>query len=146
MKKIFFAMIALLSSIAFTSCDQDFMDGIAGPLTSPEETPQTVAFGNGAVTEVPVINRANVTTEAVKVCNITAPTVTDENAKLVGYVLIIGENQFDIDQNAELKVEDLAAIVEGIYGKRPVERSLEGVVPMSLEKTSKYSKEGVCRS
>lgn len=121
-------MIALLSSIAFTSCDQDFMDGIAGPLTSPEETPQTVAFGNGAVTEVPVINLANVTTEAVKVCNITAPTVTDENAKLVGYVLIIGENQFNIDQNAELKVEDLAAIVEGIYGKRPVERSLEGVV------------------
>ncbi len=128
MKKIFFAAIALMSSIAFTSCNQDFMDGIAGPLTSPEETPQTVAFGNGAVTEVPAIDLAKVTSDVVKVCNITAPTVTDENAKLVGYVLTIGENQFDIDQKAEISVTDLTSIVVGAFGMRPVEREFEGVV------------------
>ena len=77
MKKILFASIALLSSIAFTSCDQDFMDGIAGPLTSDPETPQTVAFGNGSITEVSTINLADVASELVQVCQIKAPTQMD---------------------------------------------------------------------
>lgn len=63
--------MTLLASFAFVACEnEDFNEGIAGPLTSAPETPQTVAFGNGAVTEVATINLADVESEAVKVCKI----------------------------------------------------------------------------
>ena len=128
MKKIFFATIALLSSIAFTSCDQDFMDGIAGPLTSPDETPQTVAFGNGSITEVPTINLADVTGETVKVCDIKAPTVTDENAKLTGYTVTIDNVVYEISADGAMSKAELVSIIENAYGKRPVEREITAVV------------------
>ena len=128
MKKILFASIALLSSIAFTSCDQDFNDGIAGPLTSPEEKPQTVAFGNGAITPVATINMADVTSETVQVCQIQAPTVTDENATFKGYTITIDNVVYELSANGEMSKEELVNIIESAYGKRPVERSVEAVI------------------
>ena len=128
MKKILFASIALLSAIAFTSCDQDFMDGIAGPLTSDPEIPQTVAFGNGAITEVSVINLAEVAGETVQVCKITAPTVTDEKATFKNYTITIDGVAYDLTTNGEMSTEELTAIIENTYGKRPVERPVEAVV------------------
>ena len=128
MKKILFASIALLSAIAFTSCDQDFLDGIAGPLTSDPETPQTVAFGNGAITEVSVINLAEVTSETVQVCKIKAPTVTDEKATFKNYTITINDVVYDLSANGEMSTEDLIAIIENAYGKRPVERDVKAVV------------------
>ena len=128
MKKILFVSIALLSMVAFTSCDQDFLDGIAGPLTSDPETPQTVAFGNGAITEVSVINLAEVTSETVQVCKITAPTVTDEKATFKNYTITINDVVYDLSANGEMSTEDLIAIIENAYGKRPVERDVKAVV------------------
>ena len=128
MKKILFASIALLSMVAFTSCDQDFLDGIAGPLTSDPETPQTVAFGNGAITEVSVINLAEVTSETVQVCKIKAPTVTDEKATFKNYTITINDVVYDLSANGEMSTEDLIAIIENAYGKRPVERDVKAVV------------------
>ena len=128
MKKIFFAAFAILSSFALTSCDEDYNEGLMPPMTSPAETPQTVAFGNGAVTEVATIDLAQVTGDVVKLCNITAPTVSDPNATLVGYTLTIGENVLNLSEAGEASVEEITAIVEGLYGKRPVERVVEGVV------------------
>ncbi len=120
--------MTLLASVALTSCDQDFNEGLAGPLTSPAETPQTVAFGNGAVAEVPAINLADVTADLVKVCNITAPTVTDANATLTGYVLKIGDVEYALNENGEMNRQELTDLVEGLYGKRPVERTVSGIV------------------
>ena len=120
--------MTLLASVALTSCDQDFNEGLAGPLTSPAETPQTVAFGNGAVTEMPAINLADATGNMVKVCNITAPTVTDANATLTGYILKIGDVEYALTENGEMNRQELTDLVEGLYGKRPVERTVSGVV------------------
>ncbi|MBR5655689.1 MAG: DUF5115 domain-containing protein [Prevotella sp.] len=128
MKKILFASIALLSSIAFTSCDQDFMDGIAGPLTSAPETPQTVAFGNGSITEVATINLAEVANELVQVCQIKAPTVSDENAIFKGYTITIDNVVYDLSAEGAMSTEELTSIIEGAFGKRPVERAVEAVV------------------
>ena len=128
MKKILFASIALLSMVAVTSCDQDFTDGIAGPLTSDPETPQTVAFGNGAISEVSVINLAEVTSETVQVCKITAPTVTDEKATFKNYTITIDGVVYDLTANGEMTTEEFAAIIANKYGKRPVEREVEAVV------------------
>ena len=128
MKKIFFAAFAILSSFALTSCDEDYNEGLMPPMSSPAETPQTVAFGNGAVTEVATINLAYVKTDVVKLCNITAPTVSDPDATLVGYTLTIGDNVLEMSEAGEVSVEEITAIVEGLYGKRPVERTVQGVV------------------
>ena len=128
MKKILFASIALLSLVAFTSCEQDFTDGIAGPLTSDPEKPQTVAFGNGAISEVSVINLAEVTSETVQVCKITAPTVTDEKATFKNYTITIDGVVYDLTANGEMTTEEFAAIIANKYGKRPVEREVEAVV------------------
>ena len=75
MKKISFAIFALLASFAFTSCDDSYNEGLMPPMTSPEETPQTVAFGNGAVQAISTIDLAAIEGDVVKLCNITAPTV-----------------------------------------------------------------------
>lgn len=128
MKKIFFAAFALLSSFALISCDEDYTEGILPPQTSDPEAPQTVAFGDGAVTELTTINLADVTEDMVQVCQITAPTVTDENASLTGYTLTIGENVLEITEDGKVSLEEITKIVEGLYGKRPVERELVGVV------------------
>ena len=128
MKKILFASIALLSSITFTSCDQDFMDGIAGPLTSDPETPQTVAFGNGSITEVSTINLADVASELVQVCQIKAPTVTDQNATFKGYTITIDNVAYELSADGAMSTEELTSIIESAFGKRPVARSVEAVV------------------
>ncbi|MBQ9667282.1 MAG: DUF5115 domain-containing protein [Prevotella sp.] len=128
MKKIFFAAFAILSSFALTSCDEDYNEGLMPPMSSPAETPQTVAFGNGAVTTVSTIDLAAVEKDLVKVCNITAPTVSDPEATFVGYTLTIGENVLEITPEGEVSTEEITAIVLDYYGKRPVEREIDGVV------------------
>ena len=128
MKKIFFAAFALISVFALTSCDQDFNDGIAGPLTSDDETAQTVAFGSGAITEVATINLADEADDTVKVCQIQAPTVTDANAKFSNYIITINGQTFEISPNGFISTAELNAIVEEAFGKRPEERTLEAVV------------------
>lgn len=128
MKKISFAIFALMASIAFTSCDKSYNDGLMPPMTSPEETPQTVAFGNGAVTSVATIDLATIEDDVVKVCNIIAPTVTDPAAELSSMTLTIGNEVININSDGEVAKADIANIVDELYGKRPVERELTGVV------------------
>lgn len=122
--------MTLLASFAFVACEnEDFNEGIAGPLTSAPETPQTVAFGNGAVTEVATINLADVESEAVKVCNITAPTVSDANAVATGYTITINKVAYNLTDNGEMLKSDLAQVIDDVFkSKRPVERTLSAVV------------------
>jgi hypothetical protein len=60
-KKILLGMTLLMSMV---SCTEDFTDW-AHPQTNPQE--KAVAFGDGSVTPVGVINLADVNTETVKV-------------------------------------------------------------------------------
>ena len=128
MKKIFFAAFAILSSFAFISCDDDYTDGLMPPMTSDPETPQTVAFGNGAITEVAAINLADVASELVQVCQIKTPTVTDENATFKGYTITIDNVVYDLSTDGMMNTADLTAIIENAFGKRPVERSVNAVI------------------
>lgn len=128
MKKISFAIFALLASFAFTSCDDSYNEGLMPPMTSPEETPQTVAFGNGAVQAISTIDLAAIEGDVVKLCNITAPTVTDQAATLGGYTLTIDNDVIEMNENGEVAKADIANLVESRFGKRPVERTLTGVV------------------
>ena len=59
MKKIFFGSLVLLVSM-LTACSDDY-GWDATPQTSPEETAQTVSFGDGSVTEANPIDLANLT-------------------------------------------------------------------------------------
>ncbi|MBR1484862.1 MAG: DUF5115 domain-containing protein [Prevotella sp.] len=126
MKKIFFATFALLSGLALTSCDKDYTEGLEPPMSSPEETAQTVGSLN--ISPVATIDLATVTGDMVKVCNFTAPTMSDAAAQLSSVTLTMDEDVIEMNENGEVALADITAIVEGRYGKRPVERVLTGVV------------------
>ena len=128
MKKIFFATFTLLSVFVLISCDKDYKDGLMPPMTSPEETPQTVAFGNGAVSAVSTIDLASITGDMVKVCNFQKPTVTDADAQLSSITLSFNDVVIEMNENGEVAKSDIVGLIESIYGKRPVERELTGVV------------------
>jgi hypothetical protein len=73
MKKfLYIAATALL----LTSCTEDFKDW-ADPQSNPQA--EVVSFGSGSVASVDVIDFAQIpdSVEKVKVCDITAPTTSD---------------------------------------------------------------------
>lgn len=61
--------------MSMVSCTEDYTDW-ANPQSNPEE--EAVAFGNGSVAPVDVINLADVTGDKVKVASIVAPTSTKD--------------------------------------------------------------------
>lgn len=67
MKKTIFSLLVLATSLA--ACTDDYKDW-AGP--QHNDQPATVQFGNGSVTEVPVINLGEVFDETVQVAQVTA--------------------------------------------------------------------------
>ena len=111
-----------------TACNQDFNDDIASPLSSGPETAQSVDFGNGSISPVGTINLANVDGDSVQVCQITAPTVTDPDATLKGYVIVLGDEEYQISAAGEMSVSEISNYVTSIYGKRPETRTVTAVV------------------
>ena len=93
--------------MAMVSCTEDFTDW-ANPQTNPEE--EAVAFGNGSVTPVDVINLANVTEEKIQVASIVAPTSSD-----AGYTptikINLGDKTYDIDNDGKMATADLASYI-----------------------------------
>ena len=70
MKKfLYIAATALL----LASCTEDFKDW-AEPQSNPQG--EVITFGNGSITPVGVIDFAEVTEERVKVCDIVAPSLS----------------------------------------------------------------------
>ena len=110
--------------MAMVSCTEDYTDW-ANPQTNPEE--EAVAFGNGSVTPVDVINLANVTEEKIQVASIVAPTSSD-----AGYTptikINLGDKTFDIDNDGKMATADLATYIAETYGKRPVERDINATL------------------
>ena len=120
-KKILLGMTLLMSMV---SCTEDYTDW-ANPQTNPEE--EAVAFGNGSVTPVDVINLANVTEEKIQVASIVAPT--SSNASYTPTIKInLGDKTFDIDNDGKMATADLASYIAETYGKRPVERDINATL------------------
>ena len=120
-KKILLGMTLLMSMV---SCTEDYTDW-ANPQTNPQE--DAVAFGNGSVTPVDVINLANVTEDKVQVASIVAPT--SSNAAYTPTIKInLGDKTFDIDNEGKMATADLATYISDKYGKRPVERDINATL------------------
>ena len=110
--------------MSMVSCTEDYTDW-ANPQTNPQE--DAVAFGNGSVTPVDVINLANVTEDKVQVASIVAPS--SSNAAYAPIIKInLGDKTFDIDNEGKMATADLATYISEKYGKRPVERDIEATL------------------
>ena len=120
-KKILLGMTLLMSMV---SCTEDFTDW-AHPQTNPQE--EAVAFGDGSVTPVDVINLADVKTEKVKVASIVAPTSSNAAYKPSFKINFDGQT-FDIDAEGNMATSDLVNYVVEKFGKRPSERDIDATL------------------
>ena len=120
-KKILLGMTLLMSMV---SCTEDYTDWGTPQSNSQEEA---VAFGNGSVTAVDVINLAEVATEKVKVASIVAPTSSDA-AYTPTYKINIGGQAFDIDAEGNMAKADLVNYIVDKFGKRPKERDIDATL------------------
>lgn len=125
-KKIL-SLIAFVASVA--ACTDDYKDW-ASPQVVPQ--PAQVAFGDGSVSTVGVIDFNSVTAELVKVCDITAPTTTDDTYKPFYTITLGGEDSYKIALDGTMSAADLQDFVVSKFGRRPVERDVEATVDMWL--------------
>ena len=110
--------------MSMVSCTEDFTDW-ANPQTNPKE--DAVAFGDGSVTPVGVINLADVNTETVKVASIEAPTSSNA-AYTPTYKINFDGQSFDIDAEGNMATADLANYIVEKYGKRPTKRDIDATL------------------
>lgn len=110
--------------MSMVSCTEDYTDWGTPQSNSQEEA---VAFGNGSVTAVDVINLAEVATEKVKVASIVAPTSSDA-AYTPTYKINIGGQAFDIDAEGNMAKADLVNYIVDKFGKRPKERDIDATL------------------
>lgn len=110
--------------MSMVSCTEDFTDW-AHPQTNPQE--EAVAFGDGSVTPVDVINLADVQTEKVKVASIVAPTSSNA-AYTPTYKINFDGQSFDIDAEGNMATADLANYIVEKWGKRPTRRDIDATI------------------
>lgn len=120
-KKILLGMTLLMSMV---SCTEDFTDWANPQKNSPKEA---VAFGDGSVEPVEVINLADVKTEKVKVASIVAPTSSDAAYTPIYKINFDGQS-FDIDAEGNMATADLANYIVEKWGKRPTERDIDATI------------------
>lgn len=122
--------------MSMVSCTEDYTDW-ANPQTNPEE--EAVAFGDGSVTPVDVINLKDVTGDKVKVASIVAPTSTKDSYKSSFKINLDGQS-FDIDADGNMAKADLVNYITGKYGKRPTERDIDATLDAWLSNGSTAAK------
>lgn len=110
--------------MSMVSCTEDYTDW-GNPQSNPQE--EAVAFGDGRVTPVEVINLADVTGDKVKVASIVAPTSSKEAYKSSFKINFDGQS-FDIDADGNMAKADLASYITDKYGKRPKERDIDATL------------------
>ena len=122
--------------MSMVSCTEDYTDW-ANPQSNPEE--EAVAFGNGSVAPVDVINLADVTGDKVKVASIVAPTSTKDTYTPSFKINFDGQT-FDIDADGNMAKADLVNYITGKFGKRPTERDLDATLDAWLSNGSTAAK------
>ena len=120
-KKILLGMTLLMSMV---SCTEDFTDWANPQKNSPKEA---VAFGDGSVESVEVINLADVKTEKVKVASIKAPTSSNAAYTPIYKINFDGQS-FDIDADGNMATAELTSYIVDKYGKRPTERDIDATL------------------
>lgn len=110
--------------MSMVSCTEDYTDW-GNPQSNSQE--EAVAFGNGSVTPVDVINLADVTTEKIKVASIVAPTSSDA-AYTPNYKINFDGQSFDIDADGNMAKADLVNYITNKYGKRPTKRDIDATL------------------
>ena len=110
--------------MSMVSCTEDFTDWANPQKNSPKEA---VAFGDGSVEPVEVINLADVKTEKVKVASIVAPTSSDAAYTPIYKINFDGQS-FDIDAEGNMATADLANYIVEKWGKRPTERDIDATI------------------
>lgn len=110
--------------MSMVSCTEDYTDW-ANPQSNPEE--EAVAFGNGSVAPVDVINLADVTGDKVKVASIVAPTSTKDTYTPSFKINFDGQT-FDIDADGNMAKADLVNYITGKWGKLPTERDIDATL------------------
>ena len=110
--------------MSMVSCTEDFTDWANPQKNSPKEA---VAFGDGSVEPVEVINLADVKTEKVKVASIKAPTSSNAAYTPIYKINFDGQS-FDIDAEGNMATADLANYIVEKFGKRPTERDIDATI------------------
>ncbi len=127
MKKfLYIAATALL----LASCTEDFKDW-AEPQSNPQG--EVVAFGNGSVAGVGVIDLAEVPEDAmtVKVCDITAPTSSDTTYN-PQYTIYLNGEPFELGLDGTMSVDELSSYVISLYGQAPEVRELTARIKSTM--------------
>ena len=115
--------IAFVASVA--ACTDDYKDW-ATPQVVP--APDAVSFGNGSVSAVGVIKFADIADQqTVKVCNIVAPTASDEGYT-PSYTITLNEQTYDLASDGTMAALDLTSYVNAVYGKAPIQRDIQATV------------------
>lgn len=110
--------------MGMVSCTEDFTDW-GNPQTNSQK--EAVAFGNGSVAPVDVINLADVNTEKVKVASIVAPTSSNA-AYTPNYKINFDGQSFDIDADGNMATAELTSYIVDKWGKRPMERDIDATL------------------
>lgn len=110
--------------MGMVSCTEDYTDW-GNPQTNSQK--EAVAFGNGSVAPVDVINLADVNTEKVKVASIVAPTSSNA-AYTPNYKINFDGQSFDIDADGNMATAELTSYIVDKYGKRPTERDIDATL------------------
>ena len=110
--------------MSMVSCTEDYTDW-GNPQSNPQE--EAVAFGNGSVAPVDVIDLAKVETEKVKVASIVAPTSSNA-AYTPNYKINFDGQSFDIDADGNMATAELTSYIVDKYGKRPTERDIDATL------------------
>ena len=110
--------------MGMVSCTEDFTDW-GNPQTNSQK--EAVAFGNGSVAPVDVINLADVNTEKVKVASIVAPTSSNA-AYTPNYKINFDGQSFDIDADGNMATAELTSYIVDKWGKRPLERDIDATL------------------
>lgn len=116
-------LYSLALATLFVACDDDDYKDWAEPQHNDPETAQHVTF---SATPVSAINLAEVTAESVALFT---PSVQAEEGATVTYKITLDEEEtLEADANGAVLVQELSDAVANLYGKRPTERTMAGVV------------------
>lgn len=128
MKKL--AYLSVLAGLFLTGCIAgDYGIEPADPQVNEQDEIVNLA-GTAAVTEVAAIDLAAVEGETVSVGTLAVSGL--DSVKDIKYYVTFDETyQFSTTAGLELAVEDLQAMVEDAYGKRPAARTFEALVKVN---------------
>lgn len=144
-------LLAGLATFALASCDESFNDWAEQATNTQGEA---VAFGNGAVQPVGLIDFANVPegTDSVQVCQITTAPTASNAAYAQSYSITYSYTYLDgaetktktstlnMGSTGKVAFKEFKDYVENTYGKRPQERDMpaQAKVTFSNGTTASY--------